>query len=115
MQLPSGKLRIITPGSQCFSNVLSIQIISVSLQLPNIKMVHTVGILGVTGNVGAPTVQRLIGEAKEGKIKLVIFHRASTNLSGLSIDGNNVELRTLDYEDSVENISKAVRGIHVLM
>ena len=77
-------------------------------------MVHTVGIVGVTGNVGAPTVRALIKAAEEGKIKLVIFHRASTNLAGLN-KGSNVEFRILNFDDVPATLEAAVKDVNVFV
>lgn len=76
-------------------------------------MVHTVGISGVNGNVGAPATKYLVQAAKEGKLNLVIFHRAGTKPSGY--DGANVSFRELSYEDSEEKILEAVKGVNTFM
>lgn len=77
-------------------------------------MVHTVGIAGINGNVGAPTAKALAKAAEEGKIKLVIFHREGSKPAAISA-GENVEFRVLDFSDDVEKIETAVRGINVFM
>lgn len=77
-------------------------------------MVHTVGIAGVNGNVGAPTVKLLATAAAEGKIKLVVFHRDGSTAKDVS-QGKNVEFRILNYEDPPEKIESAVAGINVFM
>jgi len=77
-------------------------------------MVHTVGVVGINGNVGAPTSKALVKAAGEGKIKVVIFHREGASLNGLS-QGENVEFRVLSFEDSPDKIAEAVKGVHVFM
>ena len=77
-------------------------------------MVHTVGINGVNGNVGAPTAQRLVAAAAEGKINLVIFHREGSSTNGLSAS-KTVELRVLNFDDPPEKIEAAVKGINTFM
>ena len=77
-------------------------------------MVHTVGIVGINGNVGAPTVRALSKTAEEGKIKLVLFHRATSKLDGLE-EGPNVEFRILDFDGPVQKLEEAVKGINVFV
>ncbi|KAK4502304.1 hypothetical protein PRZ48_005729 [Zasmidium cellare] len=77
-------------------------------------MVHTVGIVGVTGNVGKPTTKYLIQAASEGKIKLVIFHREGSKLDGIEAS-KNVEQRPINFEDPVEKLEEAVKGINVFI
>lgn len=77
-------------------------------------MTHVVGIVGVNGNVGAPTAKSLAKVAQEGEISLVIFHReggAPTHISA----GPNVEFRTLSFEDSEEKIQAAIAGVNVFI
>ncbi|TKA64146.1 hypothetical protein B0A55_09295 [Friedmanniomyces simplex] len=82
-------------------------------------MLHTVGIAGITGNVGAPTTKSLIQAAGEGKINLIIFHRASTDLTGLSTATNkrseNVEFRVLEFADPPAKIAEVVRGVNIFI
>lgn len=75
---------------------------------------HTVGLVGVNGNVGAPTAKLLIKAAEEGKINTVIFHRANTDLSGLS-KGKNVEFRILNFDDTPDKIGEVVKGVNIFM
>ncbi|KAK5676767.1 hypothetical protein LTS10_010531 [Elasticomyces elasticus] len=77
-------------------------------------MVHTVGIVGVSGNVGAPTAKYLAQAAGEGKIKLVLFHRANSDTSAIP-GGQSVELRVLEFDDSPEKIKEAVKGVNVFI
>ncbi|KAK3109649.1 hypothetical protein LTR53_016867 [Teratosphaeriaceae sp. CCFEE 6253] len=79
-------------------------------------MVHTVGIVGLTGNVGLPTTKALIRAADAGTIHLIVFHRADTDLSILPKAGSgNVEFRVLSFEDPAEKIGEAVRGVNVFI
>ncbi|KAK3638518.1 hypothetical protein LTR56_012990 [Elasticomyces elasticus] len=77
-------------------------------------MIHTVGIVGVSGNVGAPTAKYLAQAAGEGKIKLVLFHRTNSDTSAFP-DGQSVELRVLEFDDSPEKIKEAVKGVNVFI
>lgn len=77
-------------------------------------MVHTVGIFGVSGNVGAATLPRLSVAARNGEIKLIIFHRESSSVDNLPT-GQNIELRVLDYVHSPAQIEEAVKGVNVFM
>lgn len=77
-------------------------------------MVHTVGITGVNGNVGAAASKYLAEAAAEGKIKLVVFHREGNAPKHLSTN-ESVETRVLDFEDPIEKIEAAVKGVNVFM
>ena len=77
-------------------------------------MVHTVGIIGVNGNVGAPTAKALAKIAEAGKVKLVIFHRESSDLSAFQ-KGDNVEFCVLDMTAAPEKIGELVKGVNVFM
>ena len=77
-------------------------------------MVHTVGITGIKGNVGEPTLKYLLEAAEQGKINLVVFSRSASQLEGVS-GKKNVETRTLNYEDSAEDITKSVKGVNVFL
>lgn len=55
-------------------------------------MVHTVGIVGVNGNIGAPTAKRLVKAAQEDRINLIIFHRESSTPKGSLLE------RMLNFE-----------------
>ncbi|KAK3110410.1 hypothetical protein LTR53_015332 [Teratosphaeriaceae sp. CCFEE 6253] len=78
-------------------------------------MVHTVGIVGLTGNVGLPTTKHLIHAANNGEIHLVVFHRAGTDLAALPKKGENVEFRVLSFEDPPEKIGEVVKGVNVFI
>lgn len=77
-------------------------------------MVHTVGLMGANGLVGAPTTRLLAQSAKEGKIKLVVLHRTGSAPKDLDTH-QNIEMRVLNLDDPAEEIEKAVRGINVFM
>nr|POF16679.1 hypothetical protein CFP56_71320 [Quercus suber] len=77
-------------------------------------MVHTVGIVGVNGNVGAPTAKALAGAAEQGKIHLIIFSREGSTAKGLS-PSQNVEFRTLNFDDPPEKIQAALAGVNVFI
>lgn len=77
-------------------------------------MVHTVGIAGVNGNVGAPTAKLLAQAAEQGKIKLILLLRDGSKADGISAS-ENVEFRTLNFDDPAEKIQEAVAGINVFM
>lgn len=76
-------------------------------------MVHTVGIVGVNGNVGSSVAKILAKDAKEGKIKLVLIHREGSTPNFL-LPGDSVEFRVINY-DEPSSIEAAVKGIHVFM
>lgn len=77
-------------------------------------MVHTVGIVGISGNVGAPTVRLLAESAKKGEIKLVILYREGSLSKDLS-DLKNTETRVINFEDPPQKLDQAVKGINVFM
>lgn len=78
-------------------------------------MVHTVGIVGINGRVGAPTVKALTKSAEEGKIRLVLFHRASSKIDHIK-QSPNIELRLLNFDaDPPEVLEKAVKGVQVFV
>lgn len=74
---------------------------------------HTVGVIGHSGNLGKAALVPLLGLHNSQKIKLVILHRPSSDLSTLPV---GIEKRVLDLEsqDST-NIKYAVKGIHIIM
>lgn len=78
----------------------------------NKKMVHTVGLLGASGNVGVPTLKLLLRSASVGKIKLVVLHRPG-RLPPLDEHAKeNIELRVFDPD---ADLGAAVRGINVFV
>ncbi|GAM89378.1 hypothetical protein ANO11243_074150 [Dothideomycetidae sp. 11243] len=77
-------------------------------------MVHTVGLTGINGNVGVPTLQYLAKGAEQGKFKLVVFHREGTAPKHVST-GPNIEFRLLDFEDPVEKLEEQVKGINTMI
>ena len=77
-------------------------------------MVHTVGITGVNGNVGAVAAKFLVRAAQEDKIKLIVFYREGSTAKGL-VPGKNVELKVLNFDDPPDKIEQAVKGVNVFM
>lgn len=73
-------------------------------------MVHTVGLVGASGYIGAPTLKLLAQSAIAGKIILVVLHRPGRVPS--VAEDKNIELRVFDPQGDVTG---AVRGINVLM
>lgn len=78
------------------------------------KMVHTVGIVGVNGNVGAPTAALLSAAANSGKINLIIFHRTGSTAKNLT-QSKNVSFRELNFDDPAEKIESAVAGVNTFI
>ena len=77
-------------------------------------MVHTVGLMGANGLVGGATAKMLAQSAKDGKIKLVVFHRAGSPPKDL--EGNQkVELRVLNLDDPAPQIEQTIKGVNVFM
>ncbi|KAF2163815.1 hypothetical protein M409DRAFT_57292 [Zasmidium cellare ATCC 36951] len=74
---------------------------------------HTVGILGINGNLGKPTAQHLVKAAEQDKIKLVIFHREGK--AGDFKPGKNVELRVIDLDGPTDKLEEAVKGVNVFV
>lgn len=74
---------------------------------------HTVGILGINGNVGKPTTKLLVKAAEQDKIKLIILHREGK--PGDFKPGKNVELRVIDLEGPEQKIEEAVKGVNVFV
>ncbi|KAK4503473.1 hypothetical protein PRZ48_004388 [Zasmidium cellare] len=74
---------------------------------------HSVGILGVNGNLGKPTAQVLIKAAEQDKIKLIIFHREGK--AGDFKAGKNVELRVIDLDGPKEKVEEVVRGVNIFV
>lgn len=87
---------------------------SKDLVCPAFIMVHTVGITGVNGNVGAAALPGLVKAAREENIKLIIFHREGSSVTGASQE-KNIELRVLQFEDPAEKIEQAIKGVNVFM
>lgn len=77
-------------------------------------MIDTVGIAGVNGNIGAPTARSLAKAADQGKINLVVFLRDGSTVKDLTL-GKNAEYRTLNFDDSPEEVAAAVVGVNVFI
>ena len=78
-------------------------------------MVHTVGLIGANGNVGSPAAKKLASSAKDGKIKLVILHRAGKPPRDIAADQDTIQLRVVDLDGPAPDIEAAVQGINVFM
>ena len=75
--------------------------------------ITTVGVLGHTGRVGSHLVKHLIEYHRQGKVKLVILHRPSSNISNLP---KGVETRMVDLtKDEPDKHLEAVKGLNVVM
>jgi len=73
----------------------------------------TVALHGHNGNVGSATLSHLIKAHRSGKIKLVMLHRASSDLSTVPSD---VEKRVIDLESGdLATNQKAVAGLNIVM
>lgn len=73
----------------------------------------TIGVLGHTGRIGSQVVKHLIKYHQQGKIRLVILHRPSSNISNLPED---VETRVIKLDkDEPEKHFEAVKGLNVVM
>lgn len=77
-------------------------------------MVHTVGISGPNGNVGKATLPLLVAAAQQGKIQLAILHRKG-HVPSQAPAHENIELRAINYEDSVDQLTPKMQGINVFM
>ena len=77
-------------------------------------MVHTVGLTGANGNVGSAAAKYLASSVKDGKIKLVILHRAGKPPKELE-DEDLIEFRIVDLDGPAADIEAAVQGINVFM
>ena len=74
---------------------------------------HTVGVIGHNGNLGRAALIPLLGLHDSQKIKLVIFHRPSSNLSSIPAE---VEKRVLDLDSKDSTaIKSAIKGINIIM
>lgn len=73
----------------------------------------SVGVLGHTGRIGSQVVKHLVEYHKQGKIRLVILHRPSSNISNLPED---VETRVLNLDkDEPDKHFEAIKGLQVVM
>ncbi|WWD15959.1 hypothetical protein CI109_100383 [Kwoniella shandongensis] len=78
-------------------------------------MSPTVGLYGFTGTVGSAILPALVKVHQEGKIKLVILHRESTDLSKLPKDAK-LETRVVDLSDAGKEKNKAaVKDLNVVV
>lgn len=75
---------------------------------------HTVGLIGANGLLGGPTAKLLAQSAKEGKVKLVLLHRAGSPPKATDLH-DNIELRIVDLNGPPSQLEQAVKGINVFM
>ncbi|KAK8869766.1 hypothetical protein IAR55_000334 [Kwoniella newhampshirensis] len=76
-------------------------------------MSPTVGFFGTTGTVGSALLPELVKANKDGKIKLVILHRESTDLSKLP---KELETRVLDLSEAgLEKNKAALKDFDVVV
>lgn len=76
---------------------------------------HTVGLLGHTGRIGAYALKHLLKAHQEGTIKLIVLHRPSSDVSANRVP-QDVERRVLDLKKGSEGeIKEAVKGLQVLV
>lgn len=77
-------------------------------------MVHTVGLMGANGLVGGAVAKSLVQSVKDGKIQLVILHRAANPPKGIE-DQDNIQLRVIDLNGPAADIEAAVAGINTFI
>ncbi|KAI5480111.1 hypothetical protein MNV49_001771 [Pseudohyphozyma bogoriensis] len=78
-------------------------------------MVHTVGLIGANGNLGAPTLSHLVNAVRERKINHVVLYRPGSKPVSIANEPN-VEFRELDLETaSPDAVAAAVSGLQVLI
>jgi hypothetical protein len=76
---------------------------------------HTVGLLGHTGRIGAQAFKHLLEAHKAGTITLIVLHRPSSDVSTDRVPPD-VEKRVLDLKRGSEaQIKEAVKGLQVLV
>ena len=73
----------------------------------------TIALLGHTGNLGSPIFADLIKAHQSGQIKLIVIHRASSDLTSVPAD---VEKRQIYLESGhLEHNQATIKGINVVM
>lgn len=76
-------------------------------------MSPTVALLGASGDLGSNLLKPLAAAAKDGKVNLVVLHRATSDTSNVP---SEVEKRVLDADNAtVEEIQAALKGVDILM
>lgn len=74
---------------------------------------HTIGLLSHTGGIGKAVLSTLLPAHKAGQVKLVVFHRSSSDLTAIPAD---VEKREIDLEKpDTAKLEEQVKGINVFM
>lgn len=76
-------------------------------------MVNTVALLSVTGLIGSNLLTALTKAHTEGKIKLIVLHRPSSNVALVPAE---VEKRVIDIASASEKeVHAALDGVDILM
>jgi len=73
---------------------------------------HTVGILGHNGLVGAALIPSLVKAHQANQLKLVVLHRATSDVSKIP---SGIEKRVIDLAAGVDAIKSVVKGINILL
>lgn len=74
---------------------------------------HTVGILGINGNLGSHLFRHLVAAHDAGKLEVVVLHRPSSDLSAVP---HGIEKRVLDLEKANKaEVQSAVKGLNIVM
>jgi nucleoside-diphosphate-sugar epimerase len=74
---------------------------------------HTVGIIGINGNLGSHLFRHIVAAHTAGKLDVVVLHRPSSDVSSVP---SGIEKRALDLEkaDKAE-VQRAVKGLNIIM
>ena len=74
---------------------------------------HTVGLLSHNGHVGGSILPHLIKAQQSGLIRLIVLHRASSDLTTVP---DNIEKREITLDEAhIASLKSAVAGIHIVM
>jgi len=75
--------------------------------------IPTIGLISFTGRIGKHIYNTLLQAHQSGQAKLVILHRASSDISSVP---SSVETRIIDLvKGDEEELQVATKGINVLM
>ena len=72
----------------------------------------TIGIMGHNGRIGAALSALLVKAHQAARIKLVVLHRSSSDISKIP---SGIEKRVIDLEGDVGSLRPAFSGINVMM
>jgi len=76
-------------------------------------MVNTVALLAPTGLLGANLLTSLVEKHNEGKIKLVVLHRATSDVSKVP---EGIEKRVFDINTATaEDVQAVLKNIDILV